>query len=405
MDCVSRFLRYVSFPTTSNTTEQTVPSNLKINDLANALAEELRSIGLTDAAVDEYGRVYAHLEATPGREQCRTLGLIAHMDTSPDASGENIKPQRVLYQGGDLVLNEELGIWMTAEEFPSLQQYVGQELIVTDGTTLLGADDKAGIAEIVTAAEWFVSHPEVPHGRIAIAFTADEEIGNGADYFDFARFDADFAFTVDGGALGEVEWENFNAANAGIKIHGRNIHPGSAKNIMKNAVLLANEFITMLPAAETPAHTEGYEGFFHVNYIHAEETEGYINLIIRDHDRELFEGRKLLLENITRYLNAKYGENTFELILKDTYYNMREKMVDHMFLIDWAKESFGEVGVAYREIPIRGGTDGAVLSWEGLPCPNLSTGGENFHCVHEYIPVPSLEKMSEMLIRLVQHCE
>lgn len=253
----------------------------------------------------------------------------------------------------------------------------------------------------MSALEYLLAHPEVAHGPVSVAFTPDEEIGRGADHFDFARFGADYAYTVDGGALGEVEYENFNAANAGIKIHGRNIHPGSAKNIMKNAVLLASQFISMLPQAETPAHTEGYEGFFHVNYCKAVEQEAYINLIIRDHDRAHFEQRKAFLTQTVDYLNGVYGSGTFELVLKDSYYNMREKIEPHMHLIDRAMAAFRDSGVVPRTIPIRGGTDGARLSWEGLPCPNLSTGGENFHGVYEFIPVQAMEKMVEVLVRLV----
>ncbi len=271
MNVIDRFLHYVSFHTTSDGQSETVPSSSRQLVLGQALVEELKSIGLDDAVLDGYGRVYAHLPATQGREAEPVCGLIAHMDTSPDASGEHIKPRMVDYTGGDIVLNPEKGIVMGAADFPVLGRYVGQTLIVTDGTTLLGADDKAGVAEIVSAVAWLAEHPEVPHGTVAVAFTPDEEIGCGADHFDFDRFHADYAYTVDGGALGGVEYENFNAANAGVKIHGRNIHPGSAKNIMKNAVLLAAEFISLLPAAETPAHTEGYEGFYHVNYCQAVE--------------------------------------------------------------------------------------------------------------------------------------
>ena len=401
MNVIDRFLRYVSYLSASDESSESVPSTPGQQALARVLAKELRELGVQDAAVDAFGRVYGHLPATPGREGEPVYGLIAHMDTSPDASGEGIRPSRVHYTGGDLVLNREKGVVMRPEEFPALAHYVDQELIVTDGTTLLGADDKAGVAEIMSALEYLLAHPEVAHGPVSVAFTPDEEIGRGADHFDFARFGADYAYTVDGGALGEVEYENFNAANAGIKIHGRNIHPGSAKNIMKNAVLLASQFISMLPQAETPAHTEGYEGFFHVNYCKAVEQEAYINLIIRDHDRAHFEQRKAFLTRTVDYLNGVYGSGTFELVLKDSYYNMREKIEPHMHLIDRAMAAFRDSGVVPRTIPIRGGTDGARLSWEGLPCPNLSTGGENFHGVYEFIPVQAMEKMVEVLVRLV----
>ena len=402
MNVIDRFLRYVAYHTTSDENSQSAPSTARQLELGKQLVRELRDIGVTDAVLDGYGRVYGHLPATSGCENAPVIGLIAHMDTAPDASGEGVKPRQVRYMGGDILLNKEKGIVMREKDFPCLALYVDQTLIVTDGTTLLGADDKAGVAEIMAAAAWLAAHPEVPHGTIAIAFTPDEEIGCGADHFDFDRFHADFAYTVDGGALGEVEFENFNAANAGIKIHGRNIHPGSAKNIMKNAVLMAVHFISLLPPAETPAHTEGYEGFYHVNCCRAEESEGYINLIIRDHDRAKFEGRKAFLERTVAYLNDVYGEGTFELIMKDSYYNMREKIEPHMHVVERAIAAFRGCGVESRVIPIRGGTDGARLSWEGLPCPNLSTGGENFHGVYEFACVESMEKMVEVLVHLVK---
>ncbi|MBR1780920.1 MAG: peptidase T [Oscillospiraceae bacterium] len=401
MSALDRFLRYVSFHTTSDESSEAVPSAPRELELARQLKQELLELGVADAVVDDFGRVYGHLPASPGREGEPTLGLIAHMDTAPDASGEHVKPRRVRYTGGDLVLNGELGVVMSPEELPALANYVNRELIVTDGTTLLGADDKAGVAEIMATVEHFVAHPEQGHPRLAVAFTPDEEIGRGADHFDYARFGAEYAYTVDGGALGEVEYENFNAANAGVKIHGRNIHPGSAKNIMKNAALMAVEFISLLPAAETPAHTEGYEGFYHVNYVNSVETEGYINLIVRDHDRASFEARKDFLRRTVDYLNGKYGDGTFELILRDSYYNMREKLAEHMYLIDWAKDAFCACGVEPRVQPVRGGTDGARLSWEGLPCPNLSTGGENFHGIYEFIPVDALDTMTRVLVTLV----
>ena len=402
MTVIDRFLRYVSYHTTSDESSESTPSSPRQLELARQLVKELGEIGVTDAVLDEFGRVYGHLPATPGQESLPVYGLIAHMDTSPDASGADIKPRKVSYPGGDIVLNEEKNIVMRAEDFPCMENYKGKTLIVTDGTTLLGADDKAGVSEIMSAVAYLNAHPEVPHGTIAIAFTPDEEIGNGADHFAYDRFHADYAYTVDGGALGEVEYENFNAANAGIKIHGRNIHPGSAKNIMKNAVLLAAEFINLLPAAETPAHTEGYEGFYHVNYCQAVEENAYVNLIIRDHDREKFEARKAFLERTVEYLNGIYGAGTFELVLKDSYYNMREKIEPHMHLIDRAKAAFADNGVEARVVSIRGGTDGARLSWEGLPCPNLSTGGENFHGVYEFACIEDMEKMVDVLVHLVR---
>lgn len=405
MTVIDRFLRYISFPTTSDPNSSSVPSTPCQMELARQLVMELKEYGIEDACLDSYGRVYGHLSATKGKEELPTCGLISHMDTSPDTSGEHIKPRILEYTGGDILLNPELKIVMRESDFPCLKHYIGKTLIVTDGTTLLGADDKAGIAEIVSTVAYLYHHPEIPHGRVAIAFTPDEEIGNGADFFDFDRFQADYAYTVDGGALGEVEFENFNAANAGIRIQGRNIHPGSAKNIMKNAVLLASELIQLLPQAETPAHTEGYEGFYHVNYCKAVEENAYVNLLIRDHDRAQFERRKLFLKKTIEYLNDIYGRGTFVLEIKDSYYNMREKIEPHMQLVEYAKEAFSVNGIEPKVVPIRGGTDGARLSWEGLPCPNLSTGGENFHGIYEFACVQAMEKMVDVLVRLVSEHE
>lgn len=405
MTVIDRFLRYISFPTTSDPDSSSVPSTPSQMELARQLVMELKEYGIEDACLDSYGRVYGHLSATKGKEELPTCGLISHMDTSPDASGEHIKPRILEYTGGDILLNPELKIVMRESDFPCLKHYIGKTLILTDGTTLLGADDKAGIAEIVSTVAYLHHHPELPHGRVAIAFTPDEEIGNGADFFDFDRFQADYAYTVDGGALGEVEFENFNAANAGIRIQGRNIHPGSAKNIMKNAVLLASELIQLLPQAETPAHTEGYEGFYHVNYCEAVEENAYVNLLIRDHDRAQFERRKLFLKKTIEYLNDIYGRGTFGLEIKDSYYNMREKIEPHMQLVEYAKEAFSVNGIEPKVVPIRGGTDGARLSWEGLPCPNLSTGGENFHGIYEFACVQAMEKMVDVLVRLVSEHE
>jgi tripeptide aminopeptidase len=322
------------------------------------------------------------------------------MDTSPDVSGANVRPRIVRYEGGDLPL--ESGAVLELSNFPFLERYRGQELIVTDGRTLLGADDKAGVAEILSACEYLVQHPEIPHGRIAVGITPDEEIGRGADHFDLARFGASAAYTVDGGELGEIEYENFNAASARVTIRGVNIHPGSAKDRMKNAILMANEYLSMLPPSETPAHTEGYEGFYHVHTFTGCESEAEIGMIVRDHDRAKFEARKQFLTNLTAYLNGVYGEGTFSLELRDSYYNMKEKILDHMELIENAERAMRAVGVEPRIIPIRGGTDGARLSYEGLPCPNLSTGGANFHGVHEFIPVESMRAMVRVLVELIR---
>ena len=402
MHVTERFLRYVSYDTQSSEDSATVPTTDKQKVLGAALAQELSELGLHGAKMDEYGYVYGWLPATVGCEGVPCLGLIAHMDTSPSAPGGPVKPRVILYKGGDIVLNQELGIVMKAEDFESLSKYVDQELIVTDGTTLLGADDKAGVAEILSAVEYLIIHPEIPHGRIAIGFTPDEEVGQGADHFDVEGFGAAVAYTVDGGELGELEYENFNAASAKISVHGLNIHPGSAKNKMKNAVLMAIELVNMLPPSETPAHTEGYEGFYHLCDMAGDETSTSLSVIIRDHDRQSFEARKAYLTRVVDYLNQKYGDGTVELDLKDSYYNMREKIEPHMYLIHRARAAMEAAGVTPLEVPIRGGTDGARLSFMGLPCPNLCTGGLNFHGVREYIPTEALLKMTQVLVNLVK---
>ena len=401
MNVIERFLKYVTYDTQSDDHSDTTPTTAKQKVLGELLAGELSQMGLSNAHMDEYGYVYAWLPATHGCEGVPCLGLIAHMDTSPSAPGEGVKPRVIRYEGGDITLNEEKGVVMRAAEFESLARYVGQELIVTDGTTLLGADDKAGVAEIMSAMEYLVEHPELPHGRIAVCFTPDEEVGQGTDHFDVEGFGAAVAYTVDGGELGEIEYENFNAASAEVLVHGVNIHPGSAKNKMKNALLIAVELAGMLPPAETPAHTEGYEGFYHLQGMGGNETEAEMHYLIRDHDREKFEGRKAFLTRAAAYLNDKYGAGTVELVLKDSYYNMKEQIEPHMYLILRARAAMEAAGVTPSEVPIRGGTDGAQLSYKGLPCPNLSTGGLNFHGVHEYIPADALTKMTQVVINLV----
>nr|WP_317323474.1 peptidase T [uncultured Flavonifractor sp.] len=402
MNAVERFLKYVTYDTQSDEHSQTTPTTEKQKVLGAALAEELNQLGLHNAHMDEFGYVYAWLPATPGCEGTPCVGLIAHMDTAPSAPGAGVTPRIVHYEGGDIVLNDEKQILMRAAEFESLASYVGQDLIVTDGTTLLGADDKAGVAEIMSAVEYLTLHPEIPHGRIAVGFTPDEEVGSGADHFDVAGFGAAVAYTVDGGELGELEYENFNAASAHITVHGVNIHPGSAKNKMKSAILMAVELVNMLPPAETPAHTEGYEGFYHLCEMSGDETTATLSYIIRDHDRAKFEARKACLTRVADYLNAKHGAGTVELDLNDSYYNMREQIEPHMYLIHRARAAMEAAGVAPLEVPIRGGTDGARLSYMGLPCPNLCTGGVNFHGVHEYIPVQALETMTQVLVNLVR---
>ncbi len=399
MTVIDRFLKYVSFDTTSDENSQTIPSTPKQKVLGEYLVEELKAAGCADAYMDEFGYVYGTLPATPGYEAVPALGLIAHMDTSPAVSGADIKAKIVKYEGTDLNLGAAI---LSPKAFPYLNDYVGQELIVTDGTTLLGADDKAGIAEIVQACAEMTATPDRPHRAVAVCFTPDEEIGRGADKFNVKDFPATVAYTVDGGEIGEIEYENFNAASAKIEIFGVNIHPGSAKNKMKNASLLAAEFITRLPAAETPSHTEGYEGFYHLCDMSGDESYAKLNYIIRDHDREKFEARKAFVQNLTDYLNTVYGEKTFAATIKDSYYNMKEKLANHMDLIENAKRAMEAVGITPKIVAIRGGTDGARLSYEGLPCPNLSTGGANFHGVHEFIPVESMYKMVEVLLELTK---
>lgn len=411
MRAYERLLKYVSYETTSDENSQTCPSSAKELVLADELVEELKAIGVADAHVDKDGYVYGSIPATKGAENEKTIGLIAHMDTAPAMSGAGIKPRIINdYDGADIVLNEKLGVVMDTVTFPQLRNYVGQDLIVTDGTTLLGADDKAGIAEIMTAAAQIIeadkdcegnTDEHIAHGKICIAFTPDEEIGRGADRFNVESFGADYAYTVDGGMLGEIEFENFNAASAKVHIKGENIHPGEAKNKMKNASLLAMEFNSMLPPAEIPAHTEGYEGFFHLCGMSGDEENAYLDYIVRDHNMDKFLERKAMLEHITAYLNTKYGAGTVNLDMKDSYYNMREKLEADLYIVDRAVEAMKENGVEPIIQPIRGGTDGARLSFMGLLCPNLSTGGHNFHGKYEYICIQSMDKMVEIIKSIV----
>ena len=399
MSVIDRFLKYVSFDTTSSETSGTVPSTPNQKVLGEFLVKELDALGLVGARIDEYGYVYATLPATPDCAHLEPLGLIAHMDTSSAVSGADIKASIVTYNGGDLTLAS--GSVMSPATYPSLNHYVGDELIVTDGTTLLGADDKAGVAEIIATCEYLLAHPEISHRAVQVAFTPDEEIGCGADHFDVDGFGAKEAYTVDGGEIGEIEYENFNAAGAKLTVHGLNVHPGSAKDIMKNAILMANQFISMLPPAETPAHTTGYEGFYHVCDFAGDETTVTVSLIVRDHDRAKFEARKAFLTRLCDYLNGVWGDGRFVLEMRDSYYNMKEKVAEKMSLITNAEAAMLQAGVEPIVVPIRGGTDGARLSYMGILCPNLSTGGANFHGVHEYIPVKSMHKMVEVLVNLV----
>ena len=411
MRAYERLLKYVSYETTSDENSQTCPSSAKELVLADELVEELKAIGVADAHVDKDGYVYGSIPATKGAENEKTIGLIAHMDTAPAMSGADIKPRIINdYDGADIVLNEKLGVVMDTVTFPQLRNYVGQDLIVTDGTTLLGADDKAGIAEIMTAAAQIIeadkacegnTDEHIAHGKICIAFTPDEEIGRGADRFNVESFGADYAYTVDGGMLGEIEFENFNAASAKVHIKGENIHPGEAKNKMKNASLIAMEFNSMLPPAEIPAHTEGYEGFFHLCGMSGDEESAYLDYIVRDHNMDKFIARKAVLERISSYMNEKYGDGTVVLDMKDSYYNMREKIESDMYIVDRAVEAMRENGVEPIIQPIRGGTDGARLSFMGLPCPNLSTGGHNFHGKYEYVCIQSMDKMVDIIKSIV----
>lgn len=398
MRAYERFLKYAKYPTMSDESSTTTPSTAKQLVLARDLTDELRELGL-HAEMDEHGYVYAHLE--PTAEGVNAIGFIAHMDTSSEASDENIKPTVVDYRGGDILLNEEKGIYMRVSDYPYLADYAGKHLIVSDGTTLIGADDKAGIAEIMTALERIIAE-DIPHGRISVAFTPDEEIGAGADHFDISRFGADYAYTVDGGALGELEYENFNAASARIRINGVSIHPGSAKGMMKNAARIAAELCAMLPEGEIPELTEGYEGFYHLLHIEGGCEEATMSFIIRDHDMSLFENRKAAFKEVAGRLNEKYGEGTVELTLTDSYYNMREKIEDNMFIVERAAEAMRSLGIEPHVMPIRGGTDGSRLSFMGLPCPNLCTGGVNFHSRFEYVAVEDMDAISDLLVALVR---
>ena len=401
---IDNFLRYVKVDTCSDEESPSMPSTMKQHNLAAMLAEELTAMGAGELTYDkEHCYVYASIPASEGCEKAPVLGFIAHMDTSPAVSGTDVKPRLVeQYDGGDIVLNEKENIVLKVEDFPEIGKYVGQDLIVTDGTTLLGADDKGGIAEIMAMAEYFLTHPEEKHGKIRIGFTPDEEVGRGADYFDVKLFGADFAYTVDGGALGELEYENFNAAGAKLHVYGRNVHPGSAKGKMKNAILIAQEFQSLLPIFQNPMYTEKYEGFFHLDSISGTVEEVRADYIIRDHDKQLFEQKKEMFLNAAAFLNQKYGEGTVVVDMKDSYYNMKEVIAPHMHLIDNAAEAMKELEIQPKVTPIRGGTDGARLSFMGLPCPNLCAGGENFHGKYEYACVQSMEKITELLIKIAQ---
>ena len=400
MTVQDRFLHYVSFDTTSDEACPQCPSSDRQWVLARELEKEMKALGLQGVRLDDHCYLYGFIPANA--EHAPAIGLIAHMDTVDAVPGSPIHPRVLHYQGGDVRLNEDKGIVMKAKDFPSLSAQVGKDLIVTDGTTLLGADDKAGVAEIMTLCEYVLTHPEFKHGKICVGFTPDEEIGRGADLFDVQGFGADFAYTVDGGKADEIEYENFNAASARVLVHGFSIHPGSAKNKMRNALRLAIEFNAMLPPSEIPECTEGYEGFYHLNHIHGEEQEAELRYIIRDHDRDRFEQRKASMEKIAAYLNGKYGENTFELILRDSYYNMKEKVQEKPEVIERALYALKACGLSPACVPIRGGTDGARLSFMGLVCPNLGTGGYNCHGIFEYACVQEMETMVDVLKKIVE---
>ena len=398
MRAYERFLKYVSYPTMSSEETGTHPSTAKQLVLAKELVKELEELGLVNVELDEWGYVYAELPANTDTV-CNNIGFIAHMDTSNEAADENIKARLVEYKGGDILLNPEKDICLKVSDYPYVEDHKGETLIVTDGTTLLGADDKAGISEIMTALEKLIKE-NVPHGKISVAFTPDEEIGEGADNFRVERFGAEYAYTVDGGALGELEYENFNAASARVEIAGVSIHPGSAKDRMKNAARIAAEFDACLPQNEIPEKTEGYEGFHHLLSINGGIEEASLVYIIRDHDRAKFEAKKQGFEALAKDMNAKYGEGTVKLTLRDSYFNMREKIADNLFVVDRAKDAMLSLGIEPIVTPIRGGTDGARLSFMGLPCPNLCTGGANFHSRFEYASVDSMDKITDLLVKI-----
>ena len=399
---IDRFIRYIKIDTQSARKSDSFPSTEKQLNLAKILVQELRELGLADATMDAYGYVTATLPANINRD-VPVVGFLAHMDTSPDFSGKDVNPQFIEnYDGGVVVLNAEKQILMDPKEFPDLKKYVGKILITTDGTTLLGADDKAGVAEIMTAMETLIAHPEIQHGTIRIGFTPDEEVGSGVDHFDVEKFGADFAYTLDGGEIGEVEFENFNAAGAELVIHGRNVHPGEAKHKMHNALLIGMELNEMLPVFERPEFTEKYEGFFHLYEFNGTVEEATMAYILRDHDREKFEAKKQLLQSAVDFINQKYGEKVIDLTLEDQYYNMRQMVEPHPEIMGIAIQAVKALGIEPLTKPVRGGTDGSRLSYMGLPTPNLFTGGHYFHGKYEFIPTYSMEKAVEMLVAIAQ---
>ncbi len=404
MNLVDRFLKYVGFDTQSDEETNMTPSTPGQMEFARELRDELEAMGLEEISLDENGYLMASLPSNmpAGAPEVPVVGFIAHLDTSPDMSGRHVSPRIVKdYDGADIVLNKELGVVLSPSEFPELSKYVGQDLIVTDGTTLLGADDKAGIAEIISAVDYLMAHPEIKHGKIRIAFNPDEEIGLGAHKFDVARFGADFAYTMDGGEIGEIEYENFNAAVAKVTFLGRNVHPGYAKHKMVNSMRIANQFVIMLPRWETPEHTEGYEGFYHLTAMEGSVEKTVLTYIIRDHDRDRFERRKKEFEHLARKINKEFPD-CCSLEIKDQYYNMREKIEPVKYIVDIAEKAMRDAGVTPVIVPIRGGTDGAQLSFKGLPCPNLFAGGLNFHGRYEYVPSPSMEAAKPTIVEIAR---
>lgn len=401
MTVVDRFLKYVKFDTESSTETGTTPSTPGQMVLARELEKELHEMGLEDISLDEKGYIMATLPANTDKE-VPTIGFVAHMDTSPDLTGKDVNPQIVKnYDGNDIILNKDLNIVLSPNDFPEMQDYVGQDLIVTDGKTLLGADDKAGIAEILTAIKYLKDHPEIKHGKIRIGFTPDEEIGAGADYFDVEKFGCEWAYTMDGGPIGELEYENFNAAGVKINIQGRSVHPGYAKDKMVNALVVANKLVSLLPSNERPEHTTGYEGFYHLTNISGTVDAATVGYIIRDHDREIFEKRKKVMLDTIAFINKLYPDST-TVEIKDQYYNMREKVEPVKHVVDLAFEAMTAVGVTPIVKPIRGGTDGARLSFMGLPCPNIFAGGHNFHGRYEFVPIQSMEKAVQVIVKIAE---
>ena len=402
MNVVDRFLQYVKFDTQSDELTNMTPSTPGQMVFAQHLEKELRAMGLSDISLDENGYLMATLPGNVGSREVPTVGFIAHLDTSPDMSGKHVSPRIVEnYDGSDITLNAEKGIVLSPSEFPELLHYKGQDLIVTDGNTLLGADDKAGIAEIISAVAYLQAHPEIEHGDIRIAFNPDEEIGQGAHKFDVERFGADWAYTMDGGEIGELEYENFNAAVAKVTFTGRNVHPGYAKHKMLNSIRVANQFIIMLPRWETPEHTEGYEGFYHLVSIEGDVEKTVLTYIIRDHDRDRFERRKKELEHLTRKINNEFP-GCASIEIKDQYYNMREKIEPVKYVVDIAEQAMKDAGLVPKVVPIRGGTDGAQLSFKGLPCPNIFAGGLNFHGRYEFVPIPSMEAATRVIVEIAR---